>query len=118
MTSARSVRPTVVSGPANGTATVEADGSITYAPTPGFTGTDTFDYQICSTVTPTVCATATVTIDVGAVPNQPPVVGDAKRRDDRHGPGDRKRDGQRPGRRPDGHHDGERRPGERHRHRR
>ena len=68
--------PAVVSGPADGTTTVEADGSITYAPTPGFTGTDTFDYQVCSTVSPTVCGQATVTIEVLAAPNQPPVVGD------------------------------------------
>jgi VCBS repeat-containing protein len=69
--------PSVVSGPANGSATVEANGTVTYAPTPGFTGTDTFDYEICSSVSPSVCATATVTITVSATPNQPPVVGDA-----------------------------------------
>ena len=69
--------PAVVGGPTNGTTTVEADGTITYSPTPGFTGTDTFDYEICSTVSPTVCATATVTVTVAATPNQPPVVGDA-----------------------------------------
>ena len=68
--------PTVVSGPANGTATLEVNGSITYAPTPGFIGTDTFDYEICSVASPSVCATATVTVDVAATPNQPPVVGD------------------------------------------
>ena len=70
---------------------MEADGTITYAPTPGFTGTDTFDYQICSTVSPSVCATATVTIDVAATPNQPPVVGDGDRGDHGDGPGDRER---------------------------
>ena len=69
--------PTIESGPANGTATVEGDGSITYSPTPAFTGTDAFDYEICSVVTPSVCAQATVTVLVGATPNQPPVVGDA-----------------------------------------
>ena len=68
--------PTVVVAPGNGTTTVEADGTITYSPTPGFTGTDSFDYQVCSTVSPTVCAIATVTVDVTASPNEPPVVGD------------------------------------------
>ena len=68
--------PAVVSGPANGTTSVESGGSITYSPTPGFTGTDTFDYEVCSEVTPAVCAQATVTIEVLAAPNQPPVVGD------------------------------------------
>ncbi len=67
--------PTITSGPANGTATVEGDGSVTYAPTAGFVGTDAFDYRICSQVTPSVCAEATVTIGVGAAPNRPPVVG-------------------------------------------
>ena len=66
--------PAVTSGPANGTATVEADGTVTYAPDPGFTGSDSFDYEICSEVTPTVCATATVTV---SVTNRAPTVGDA-----------------------------------------
>ena len=69
--------PTIASGPANGTATVQGDGSIAYNPSPAFTGTDAFDYEICSTVTPAVCAQATVTVVVGAMPNRPPIVGDA-----------------------------------------
>jgi hypothetical protein len=66
--------PAVTAGPANGTATVEADGSITYTPAGSFVGTDTFDYEICSEITPSVCATATVTI---SVTNRAPAVGDA-----------------------------------------
>ena len=37
--------PVVVSGPANGSVTVEADGSITYAPAANFNGTDSFTYK-------------------------------------------------------------------------
>ena len=37
---------TLVSGPANGTATLEADGAYTYTPNPGFIGHDVFVYEI------------------------------------------------------------------------
>ena len=108
--------PTVVSGPANGTTTVEADGSITYSPTPGFTGTDTFDYEVCSTVSPTICGQATVTVEVGAAPNQPPAVGDADGGHDRDASRRPGRDRQRPGCRADGDDGRGHRAGERHRH--
>ena len=67
--------PSVTAGPPNGTTTVEADGSITYAPNPGFTGVDKFDYEICSEVTPSVCDEASVTVTVEPA-NEPPKVGD------------------------------------------
>ena len=92
----RSVPPTVVSAPANGTATVEADGTITYAPTPGFTGTDTFDYEICSTVSPSVCAHG----DGDGRRDRAPTShrsSATRRRDHGHRPGDRERHRQRPG---------------------
>ena len=54
----------VVTGPANGTLTMNPDGSISYTPTAGFTGTDTFTYQ-ASDGTHT-SNEATVTIDVQA----------------------------------------------------
>lgn len=54
--------------PANGTV-VFNNGTVTYTPNPGFRGTDTFSYQICTTASQTnptpVCAEATVTINVG-----------------------------------------------------
>uniref|UniRef100_UPI001F5A8967 Ig-like domain-containing protein n=1 Tax=Luteimonas aquatica TaxID=450364 RepID=UPI001F5A8967 len=57
----------VTTPPTNGTTTVNPDGSITYTPKPGFSGTDTYTYQVCDTSTPTpVCATATVTVTVAA----------------------------------------------------
>ena len=54
------------STPAHGTVTVNPDGTFTYLPNPGYTGTDTFQYTItCGTSTKT--ASATVTINVGTV---------------------------------------------------
>jgi large repetitive protein len=63
----------LVSGAANGTLALAADGSFTYTPTPGFTGLDTFSYiandgQASSNV-------ATVTISIGAL-NTPPTGAD------------------------------------------
>jgi hypothetical protein len=52
--------------PAHGTVTVNSDGTFTYLPVAGFTGTDTFGYTItCGTSGTT--ASATVTITVGTV---------------------------------------------------
>ncbi len=47
-----SVLTTPLSGPANGLLTLNADGSFSYAPNTGFTGTDTFTYQVCDDGTP------------------------------------------------------------------
>ncbi|OIN61026.1 Ig-like domain-containing protein [Arsenicibacter rosenii] len=60
--------PVVVRGPANGSAQVNADGSITYAPTTGFAGLDTLRYRICDRVNPILCDTAIVVINVGSAP--------------------------------------------------
>ena len=49
-------------GAANGTVTMNPDGSFTYTPNPGFVGTDVFTYQICDEDGD--CDTATVTITV------------------------------------------------------
>ncbi|WP_408952121.1 DUF6923 family protein [Lysobacter sp. Hz 25] len=62
------VAVTVPTPPANGTVTVNPDGTITYTPNPGFSGTDTYTYQVCETINPSNCATATVTVTVQ--PNQ------------------------------------------------
>jgi hypothetical protein len=62
--------------PSNGAATVDADGSFTYTPNPGFTGTDTFTYQTVlgdqlsdpATVTVTVRDPVTPQTDVYGAP--------------------------------------------------
>ncbi|MEM6487161.1 MAG: Ig-like domain-containing protein, partial [Pseudomonadota bacterium] len=51
-------------GPANGSLTLNSDGSFTYTPDPGFVGSDGFTYSASDTVDATP---ATVTIDVAAV---------------------------------------------------
>ena len=56
--------PTIVGTPVGGTPSVNANGTVTFTPTPGFTGVATFKYQICDNGTPSLCDTATVTIDV------------------------------------------------------
>ncbi|CAN0603922.1 unnamed protein product, partial [Ectocarpus sp. 12 AP-2014] len=50
--------------PANGTVTINPDGTITYTPDPGFIGEDTFTYTICDDGNPQLCDTATVTVTV------------------------------------------------------
>jgi uncharacterized repeat protein (TIGR01451 family)/fimbrial isopeptide formation D2 family protein len=57
--------PTVVAQPAHGSARVAPDGAIVYTPSAGFSGVDSYGYQVCDTSHPTpVCDTATVTVTV------------------------------------------------------
>lgn len=67
--------PTVTAGPGHGTTAVDPEtGEITYTPTDGFSGVDTFTYRVCDTSTPTpVCASALVTV---TVPNTVTAVAD------------------------------------------
>ncbi|MBC9910439.1 gliding motility-associated C-terminal domain-containing protein [Chitinophaga varians] len=58
------VSTTPVTPPAHGQVVQRADGTFTYTPNPGFTGTDTYVYQVCDNQG--ACATATVTIQVTA----------------------------------------------------
>ncbi|MEJ5030472.1 Ig-like domain-containing protein [Comamonas sp. MYb69] len=61
---------TGVSAPAHGAVAYNADGSASYTPASGFSGTDTFTYQICSLQGPypqPVCQTAMVTVVVSPV---------------------------------------------------
>ncbi|MEM8509997.1 MAG: Ig-like domain-containing protein [Bacteroidota bacterium] len=46
------VRTTPLSGPSNGLLTLNTDGSFSYVPNTGFTGTDTFRYRVCDDGTP------------------------------------------------------------------
>ncbi len=62
------VNPTVsiAVAPTNGAATVNGDGTVSYTPTAGFTGPDTFTYQLCLPAPgAAVCDTATVNVTVG-----------------------------------------------------
>jgi len=70
------VNTTPIAAPANGTLVLNANGTYTYTPNPGFFGTDTFEYEICDDGTPSLCATAIVTIDVTSVNDQPVAVDD------------------------------------------
>ncbi len=48
--------------PANGTVTVNPDGSYSYTPNPGFTGVDTFQYTVTDSVNNTATATVSITV--------------------------------------------------------
>ncbi len=52
----------VAAGPANGTVTVNTDGSFTYTPNRDFAGTDTFTYTVADPAGATDTATATITV--------------------------------------------------------
>ncbi len=63
---------TITEQPENGTVTINADGTVTYTPDAGFTGTDVFTYTVCDTSDPAICQTGTVTVTV--VPTDMPEV--------------------------------------------
>ncbi|SOD71910.1 uncharacterized protein DUF11 [Jatrophihabitans sp. GAS493] len=67
--------PSIASSASHGTTTVEADHTITYRPANGYTGSDTFTYEICSVPDTDLCDTARVTVQVDALPNHAPVLG-------------------------------------------
>lgn len=50
-----------------GSIVVNPDRTITYTPAFGFAGADTFTYQVCNSMSPPVCMTATVTISVTGI---------------------------------------------------
>jgi len=60
----------LVAGPANGTVTLNANGSFTYTPNAGFAGTDTFTYKANDKAADS--GNATVTISVTAPPTANP----------------------------------------------
>ncbi|MCA0422558.1 MAG: tandem-95 repeat protein [Proteobacteria bacterium] len=61
---------TLGTGPTNGTVTLNTNGSFTYTPTPGYSGTDSFTYSISDGNGGT--DTATVTLTVPGPTNNPP----------------------------------------------
>jgi fimbrial isopeptide formation D2 family protein len=56
---------TVTVNPVHGSVTVNSDGTITYTPALGYSGADTYTYQVCDTSGQ--CTTATVAVTVGVV---------------------------------------------------
>lgn len=63
------VTTTPLTQPAHGTVTLNQNGGYSYQPTPDFSGTDFFVYQICDSGSSPVCATATVTLKVQPTPS-------------------------------------------------
>ena len=59
--------PSIVARPAHGSATVNADGTVTYTPASSFTGNDTFTYLVSDGLL--TSNTVTVSITVGSLPS-------------------------------------------------
>ncbi|PIB29821.1 hypothetical protein BFP75_02945 [Maribacter sp. 4G9] len=56
----------LISGPSNGTLTFNSDGTYNYQPNAGYSGTDSFEYEVClPPPNRNVCDTATVCIGIG-----------------------------------------------------
>ncbi len=87
----------LVTGPTNGSLTLNPDGTYTYTPTdPNFVGNDEFVYSVCDNGSPQVCDTATVYItilDVNKDYSETGVYGVAWHRAIRDGNGDNVLDG-------------------------
>lgn len=54
-------------GPANGLVVMLPSGGFGYAPAPGFAGHDSFDYEVCDNGDPSLCDTATVSVEITPV---------------------------------------------------
>ena len=64
----------LVSGPSNGTLTLNSDGTFNYAPNAGFSGTDSFTYKANDGILDSNVATVTITVTAVPVVNQAPVL--------------------------------------------
>ena len=71
--SVRTLSASLSSHPQHGTVTMNADGSFSYSPPAGFTGTDSFTYRAYDNTSASNEATVTLTVEN---PNQPPVAHD------------------------------------------
>lgn len=69
---------TIAEQPANGTATLDDEGMVTYLPNTDFFGTDTFTYTITNSIGVT-SAPGTVSVDVTNVPDSPTLSAPASR---------------------------------------
>ncbi|QKZ11341.1 beta strand repeat-containing protein [Spirosoma sp. KUDC1026] len=62
--STSNVTVSILTPPANGTAVINPNGTISFTPAPGFTGQSCFQYQICDVTSTTACANAQVCVTV------------------------------------------------------
>jgi predicted DNA binding CopG/RHH family protein len=58
------INTTPLDAPNNGTVVINTDGTMIYTPDIDFSGVDSFSYQICNSILPTICDKAVVTIFV------------------------------------------------------
>jgi hypothetical protein len=56
------INTTPISGPSNGSVTIQSDGTFTYTPNTDYVGPDQFVYEICDDGVPSLCAQATTYI--------------------------------------------------------
>ncbi len=63
--------------PAHGSATLSADGQLSYTPEENYNGQDTLIYRVCDQTAPTMCDTARVVITINPVNDAPVAVNDA-----------------------------------------
>jgi len=70
------INTTPVSGPSHGILVINANGTYTYTPGANYNGIDSFVYQVCDDAVPSKCASATVTITITPVNDQPVAVND------------------------------------------
>jgi gliding motility-associated-like protein len=69
--------PTVITQPLNGTAVVNANGTVTYTPNANYFGVDSFMYRVCDNGTPTMCDSAWVNVTVkNVISNLAPIAVD------------------------------------------
>ncbi|MCU4157655.1 tandem-95 repeat protein [Carboxylicivirga sp. A043] len=75
---ALTIKTTPVADVTNGTLVINTDGTYVYTPDADFHGTDEFTYEVCDNGTPSMCASAQVTIVVieKKIANKPPVAQD------------------------------------------
>ncbi|MFZ0324951.1 MAG: Ig-like domain-containing protein, partial [Actinomycetes bacterium] len=73
LTTAAGATVSVTGAPAHGSTTVNANGTVTYSPDPGYSGPDSFTYQVCDSAGG--CDSAVVAVTVNGV-NSNPVAND------------------------------------------
>jgi len=64
---------TPVTNCSNGTVVINSDGTFTYTPNSGFSGSDTFEYRVCDDGSPSKCSEAWVSVNVAEQGNRAPV---------------------------------------------